>query len=173
MLDSADLFPNLNSVKPEFGPYAPNNYCYPTNNFHLCPWVANDILISFFLFLLSCLPGFELEMSSVSKAVSLGEWTHGQRGRAGGTKLCTEELAVCSEEEVAGCAVWGAHQNLLEQGEMGPFGTGMKSVLRSASGVCSSWNHRWCREQWELKSFNVMVGVATFPGSQNPFPALF
>lgn len=26
-------------------------------------------------------------MSSVSKAVSLGEWTHEQRGRAGGTKL--------------------------------------------------------------------------------------
>lgn len=79
-------------------------------------------------------------------------------------------MAERSEEEAAGCAVWGTHQNLLGQGEMGPFGTGMKSVLRSASGVCSTLNPRWCREQWELPCFNVMVGVATFPGSQNSFP---
>lgn len=36
---------------------------------------------------LSFLPGFELKVSAVSQTVTLGEWTHGWRGRAGGTKL--------------------------------------------------------------------------------------
>lgn len=63
-------------------------------------------MASLFYFFSSCVPGFELEMSSVSKAVSLGEWTHEQRGRAGGTKL---ERAL---HEGAGCVLGGGSSRL-------------------------------------------------------------
>lgn len=149
------------------------NCCYPITNFHLCPWVTNGIFILFFFKLRTwfwtrnelCVQGCQSGRVDTRAEAELEaqSWS----------ELCTRELAVCLEEGAAGCAVWGAHQNLLGQGEMGPFGTGVRSVLRSASGVCSIWNPRWCRGQWKLPSFNAMGRAATFQAPRTPFPALF
>lgn len=98
---------------------------------------------------MSCLPGFELKASSVSETVSLGEWTHERRGRAGGTKLersaawqlRAEEPAVRSEAagqqavRCEGCTETRTPSALLGRGETGPFGRGTKSVLGIASDV--------------------------------------
>lgn len=174
MLDSADLFPNLSSVtETRIWPLHPQTIVIPSPNFiYVHEWQMTSLFFIFYFFF--NLPTWFWTRNELSPRLSVWESGHMSREAEleaqSQSELCTEELPVCSDKEAAGCAVWGAHQILLGQREMGPFGTGMESVLRSVSDLCSAWNPRWCRGKWELPSFNVMVGVATFPGSQNPFP---